>query len=263
MKAYMVKAAREAKIHSSWLDPNADHERALAEFIDAILLPGSENGFLPDFRQFQEMIAYYGAISSLAQVLLKIVSPGVPDFYRGSELWDFGLVDPDNRRPVDFSKRARLQEELRQRQGQDLAVLLEELLARWQDGRVKLYLTSRALAFRRENADLFADGEYLALSAAGARSEHVVAFARRKGKVWALVAVPRLLAKLSPVGKPPLGAGVWGKDVLSLPRESPDIWLNVLTGEISEARPSASGRELPMHAVFERSPVALLSGTGV
>jgi (1->4)-alpha-D-glucan 1-alpha-D-glucosylmutase len=261
VKAYVVKAAREAKTRTSWLDPDAEHERALVEFVDAVLSRRNDNRFLSDLRQFQEMIAYYGAINSLSQVLLKIASSGAPDLYQGCELWDLSLVDPDNRRPVDFPRRTRLVEELRRRESEDLAALLGDLLAHWQDGRVKMYLTAKALAFRRENAGLFADGEYLALSAAGAKREHVVTFARRKGRLWALVAVPRLIAKLTPPGELRPEAGVWGRSAIILPKEAPDGWLNVLTQERLDATRSPSGKGLPLRAVFGRFPVALLSGS--
>jgi len=261
VKAYMVKAAREAKSHTSWLDPDTKHERALVEFVDTILSPARENGFLPDFRQFQQMIAFYGAMNSLAQALLKIASPGVPDFYQGCELWDLSLVDPDNRRPVDFSRRTRLIEELRRDEGENLTALLNDLLGHWQDSRVKMYLTAKALAFRRENADLFADGDYLPLAASGAKRDHVVAFARHRGSSWALVAVPRLTAKLTLPGELPPAAGVWERSTITLPKEAPDRWLNVLTGESIAAMASASGKELPVHAILGRFPVALLSET--
>ena len=113
LKAYTIKAAREAKVHTRWIATNHDHEAALLAFVDAILEPGADNQFLRDFQQFQEQVAYYGALNSLAQVVLKIAAPGVPDFYQGTETWDFSLVDPDNRRPVDYRKRLALFKELK------------------------------------------------------------------------------------------------------------------------------------------------------
>ena len=116
LKAYTIKAAREAKVHTRWIAPNLEHENALTAFTEAILDESDHNEFLNDFKKFQARLAYYGALNSLSQVLLKIASPGVPDFYQGTELWDFSLVDPDNRRPVDFHQRAQLLHDLKMKE---------------------------------------------------------------------------------------------------------------------------------------------------
>jgi (1->4)-alpha-D-glucan 1-alpha-D-glucosylmutase len=259
-QAYIVKAAKEAKGHTSWIDPDPEYEKALAGFVEAILTPSSRNAFLPDFVKFQKKIAFYGACNALAQVLLKIGAPGVPDFYQGTELWDFSLVDPDNRRPVDFPVRTRLLAELDRRENTDRARRVADLLSRWDDGRLKLYVTATALRFRRGQRELFLDGEYLPLSASGRRRAHVCAFARRKGAAWAVVAVPRLLAQLVRTGVFPCGGRVWGRDRLILPREAPRFWGNVLTGETVEGALAAGRRVLPLTRVFAHFPVALLSG---
>jgi (1->4)-alpha-D-glucan 1-alpha-D-glucosylmutase len=260
LQAYMIKAAREAKDHTSWLDPDEAHEKALAGFVEACLDTSRPNQFLDDFLPFQGRIAYYGALNSLAQALLKITSPGVPDLYQGTELWDFSLVDPDNRRPVDFPKRAQVLSELKRLKGGDPAQLVRELLARWGNGRIKMYLISRALDFRRAHASLFQSGDYDLLSASGERKEHVLAFARRDGNTWALVAVPRLIAGLSAPGRPPLGRRVWKDGVLNLPPGAPGRWLNVFTGE--SLRTFGEPRSGTMHLcdVFSGFPVALLTG---
>ncbi|MBE0467005.1 MAG: malto-oligosyltrehalose synthase [Candidatus Desulforudis sp.] len=270
---YMIKAAREAKEYTSWLETEDDYERALAEFVETVLEPGPANRFLEDFVQFQRPVAHYGALGSLAQVLLKITSPGVPDFYQGSELWDFSLVDPDNRRPVDFEARAALLAEIRTWTGGDRQALVREVLDRWEDGRVKLYLTYQALQFRRSRAALFTSGEYRPLGTAGGRGEHVCAFARYLGDTWIVTAVPRLPVKLLDAGRGkgpvvtglPLGEAVWGESVLLLPSEAPEHWRDVFTGErltgrvVSRAVPPGK-TALALADVFRHFPAALLAG---
>ena len=260
LKAYVIKAAKEAKVHTSWIDPNPDYEHALAGFVDAILKPSRQNRFFADILRFQRRIAFWGAFNALAQALLKIASPGVPDSYQGTELWDFSLVDPDNRRPVDFTKRLRFLQDLKRRETNGLVPLISELLANWEDGRIKLFVTSKALHFRRDQSRLFVEGDYVPLHAAGKRKEHVCAFARQKEGAWALIAVPRLLTKLVPDGKPPLGKRVWGTDRLVLPGGAPQRWVNVFTGETMTVSPGAGKKVLPLKSVFQHCVVALLWG---
>ncbi|MCH8026054.1 MAG: malto-oligosyltrehalose synthase [Chloroflexi bacterium] len=255
MEAYLVKAVREAKLHSSWLDPNEAYERAISGFLSAILTPGKENEFLSDFLRFQQRVAFYGAANSLAQTLLKIASPGVPDIYQGTELWDFSFVDPDNRRPVDFARRARLLDELHSGEANGRSALVQDMLAHWQDGRIKLYLTAKALAFRRDNAVLFSAGDYLPLAVSGKNAEHAVAFARRHETSWALAVAPRLVAGLSPAGEWAISSAVWGDTAVELPEGAPKRWSSALTGEVVGAKNGA----LPLSAVLAELPVALLS----
>jgi (1->4)-alpha-D-glucan 1-alpha-D-glucosylmutase len=260
VRSYMNKAIREAKVHTRWIHPNPEHERAVRDFVTALLIDEGGGRFREDFLAFQAKVAHYGAQNGLAQVLLKIASPGVPDFYQGSELWDLRLVDPDNRAPVDFSRRIRLLTELANRERQGLIPLVEELLACWRDGRIKLFLLYRALSFRKEQRDLFLSGEYLPLPASGGIKEHVLAFTRKYAPVWAVAAVPRLVTRLSPPGEFPLGQKAWGgRSSLVLPEEAPDTWRNVLTGEELRVSGGRGKKTLPLHAVFRHFPVALLS----
>ncbi len=260
LQAYVIKAIREAKVHTRWLDPDKAYENALVGFVDACLDTSRPNDFLDDFLPFQGRIAYYGALNSLAQVLLKIASPGVPDFYQGTELWDFSLVDPDNRRPVDFSKRTQLLNDLNRDEADDPVRLTQELLARWEDGRIKTYLIWKALGFRSAHARLFEGGDYLPLSASGRTAEHVVAFARRSRGDWALVTVPRLFAALCAPGRPPLGRRVWKDGVLNLPPGAPGRWVNVFTGESLRTFGGPRSRAMHLRDVFRGFPVALLVG---
>ncbi|MFC1989389.1 malto-oligosyltrehalose synthase [Chloroflexota bacterium] len=256
LKAYMLKAVREAKVYTNWLSPDSDYEAALIAFVDSILESSKQNYFLEDFLRFEKQIAYYGALNSLSQVLLKITSPGVPDFYQGTELWDFSLVDPDNRRPVDFRKRVKLLDDLIQREVQGQNLLVKRILKSWQDGRVKLYVTHKALDIRRADRDVFRNGSYVPLQVEGQRQEHVCAFARSKGDKWVLTVVPRLLSKLVDFGIFPVGQQVWGNDILLLPEDAPQDWLNVFTGENLKVSDRRKG--LSLSEIFHIFPVSLL-----
>jgi (1->4)-alpha-D-glucan 1-alpha-D-glucosylmutase len=258
VRAYVWKAAREAKVHTSWIHPNEAHENALSQFVLTILGKAKGDRFVTDFRRFQKKVAYYGAWNALSQTLLKIASPGFPDFYQGTELWNFSLVDPDNRRPVDFALRARMLEELQSREARDRGSLIEQIVHQWQDGRIKLFMTWKALTFRRAHAELFQNGEYLPLHASGEFRESVCAFARRTGNETALVAVPRLLTRVADVGHPPLGRDVWGRGALSLPRGFPHRWENIFTADTARTTASVGGRALRLADVFQYFPVAML-----
>jgi len=258
IRAYMWKAAREAKVHTSWIQPSEAHEAALAEFVTAILEGPQKSRFLTDLQRLQKRVAHFGAWNALSQVLLKITSPGLPDFYQGTELWNLSLVDPDNRRAVDFSLRARLLEALIAAEARNRPELIEQLVRHWQDGRVKMYLTRKALEFRRAHAPLFRQGEYVPLHAAGKFRENVCAFARRNDDAVALVAAPRLLTRIADPAQAPVGREVWGTGAMELPRGFPAEWENVLTGEKCSAASVARGRALRLADVFRSFPVALL-----
>lgn len=263
LKEYLVKAAREAKVHSSWRRPNQGYESALLSFVDAILAPSEDNEFLEDFLKFQKRVAFYGVFNSLAQLVIKVASPGVPDFYQGSEFWNFRLVDPDNRRPVNFAKRKEALEELQSREGEGLVPLIRELLGGWEDGRLKLFVTYRALNFRRSRRELFLEGSYIPIHAQGRREENLCAFARNRGQEWVVAAVPRWLTRLRTLGKVAVGRAFWGDTALLLPKEAPDVWENVLTGKRTTASVTDEGeRMLPIHSVFSALPLGLLKGVG-
>jgi (1->4)-alpha-D-glucan 1-alpha-D-glucosylmutase len=262
LKTYMIKAVREAKIHTRWISPNHNYEEALLAFVDAILEPGADNPFLQDFRQFQGLVAYYGALNSLSQVVLKIAAPGVPDFYQGTEIWDFSLVDPDNRRPVDYGKRIALLKELKLKEARSPVKLFARLLSQWQDGAIKLFVTSRALKFRRTQPQLFLEGDYLPLMSRGPRRRQIVAFARRWNESWILAVVPRLLSQMAAPGHPPLGPSVWGEEKLLLPPGAPKVWEDVFCRTLLRISPRGPDPALPLAEVFQHLPVALLTGVG-
>ena len=261
IEAFMLKAARESQVHTSWVNPDPAYEDALQRFVRAALDASRPNPFLEDFAALREMVAHAGAINALAQQLLKLTAPGVPDIYQGTELWDQSLVDPDNRRPVDYRQRARLLRGLqRRRPGRRLAADLLETKA---DGRVKLYLTSRALACRAAYPDLFARGAYIPLAAEGAAADHVVAFARRDAENEFITAVPRLVVGLT--GKElvdPIGPEVWGDTRLLLPDAEPGTrYRDVFSGETIKVSASDDGAVLPIAEVFAAFPFALLERT--
>jgi len=260
---YMIKAVREAKVNTSWVSPNAAYEEAVLSFVGRVLEGGPGNGFLKEFRSVKQRVAHWGAFSSLSQVVLKMTAPGVPDFYQGTELWDLTLVDPDNRRPVDYRQRRELLAGLKERESAiGAAALTCELQGDLADGRIKLYLVYRVLNYRRQNRELFDAGDYLPIEPSGERARHVCAFLRRCGGKTLLVAVPRLLATLLPAAdRPPLGEGVWLDTGLPLPEDAPGRYRNVLTGREVEAVEQGGVRMLEVATVFGEAPVALLEST--
>jgi (1->4)-alpha-D-glucan 1-alpha-D-glucosylmutase len=258
MSAYLIKAAREAKVHTNWLDPDEAYEGALVGFLEAILDSSDPSEFLDDFLRFQRRIDFYGSLNSLAQTLLKIAAPGIPDLYQGSELWSLDVVDPDNRRPVDFCGRPSFLREMDREPSRSRASLTRELVQQWRDGRLKLYLIAKALRFRRSHADLFQSGEYLPLQPSGERAENMVAFARRLRDSWAIAAVPRLATRLFSPGSAPPGLRRWSDTALVVPPGAGTRWVNVLTGEDMATAAAGTRRVLPADTLFRRLPVALL-----
>src|SRR6266581_1702130 len=206
IQAYMGKALHEAKLNTSWIQPNEEWDAAMHDFVRRILDSSSRSKFLPGFLPVVQEIARLGAINSLTQTLLKLTSPGVPDIYQGNEIWDYSLVDPDNRRPVDYKRRREMLESLSQAKP-------GELMQTWPDGRIKMFLTQRVLRFRREDPDLFERGEYLPLAANGTFAECCVSFARRLGNHWIVVIAPRLSSR---IGFPPI-AERWKDTTLEFP----------------------------------------------
>lgn len=193
---YMTKAIKEAKVNTSWIQPYEDWDNAVRKFAARILDRENNRAFLDTFEVLAERTAQLGAMNSLAQTLLKLTVPGVPDIYRGNEIWDFSLVDPDNRRPVDYTHRQQLLDQIRE--GADPGELLEN----WRDGRIKLYLTRTVLHFRRKFPELFQKGEYLPIELTGQFKDSGMAFERRYKDHVVIVFAPRLTSN---VGFPPLG----------------------------------------------------------
>jgi (1->4)-alpha-D-glucan 1-alpha-D-glucosylmutase len=229
---YMLKAMREAKQNTSWINRNAEYETAVSSFVKAVLSPGEQNRFLDDFVPFQSRIARVGLWNSLSQTVLKLTCPGVPDIYQGNDLWDFSLVDPDNRRPVDYLRRQQLFESIRRLSSEPDKAWAAEMLKTPEDGRLKLYAIWKTLCLRKEYPELFQAGEYLPLEVQGAKANHAVAFIRKHEKTSALVVVPRLLAGLlGESDRPPIGAEVWTDTRILSPCACSAPFRNVYTGE--------------------------------
>ena len=225
IQAYMKKALNEAKLNTSWIQPNEEWLSAMNGFVAKILEDSPKNKFLPAFLPVVEEIARLGAINSLTQVLLKLSSPGVPDIYQGNEIWDFSLVDPDNRRPVDYKRRREMLDTLS-------LTKPEELLQKWPDGRIKMFLIQRLLQFRNEHVDLFKRGNYLPILASGALTDCCISFARQFENKWIVVIATRLSSRL---GFPPMGEK-WKDTIVDFPE----------TLSVGTAREIFTGREVPM-----------------
>lgn len=259
IKNYMIKAAREAKVNTSWISLNNAYEEALLKFVDGILL---SRVFVDDLALFRNKVSYFGMFNSLSQTLFKITSPGVPDIYQGTEIWDFSLVDPDNRRPVDYSVRKRMLGDLKNgiiRSGPNLPGLLERLLRNWKDGAIKLYVTFKALNYRKEHPLLFREGSYLPITSEGARKDHVCGFARQREDENVLVVVPRFLTRLVEVSEEPLGEAVWIDSCLVIPEEVVGVqFRNVFTNELTPALVQDGKRVLFLRDVFKSFPAAML-----
>jgi len=256
VKDYVVKAVREAKVHTAWLKPDTDYEDAFKHFIDQILQASEENEFLKEFLPFQRKIAHYGVFNSLSQTLIKITAPGVPDFYQGTELWDLNLVDPDNRRPVDFEKRRLYLLEIKEKTEIDILKAIPELLAGREDGRIKLFLIYRGLQQRKKRKRLFQNGDYFQLDIDGQFRNHIICFARRLGNSWAITVLPRFLTAIIGQEELPLGKEVWSDTRILLADGAPLSWKDAITGEVLEGEKFfEAGR------IFEHFPVALLMNT--
>lgn len=267
IKEYMVKALREAKVNTSWINPHTDYENAATSFVEAVLANTPGNKFLREFVSFQKTVSHFGMLNSLSQTVLKMASPGVPDFYQGTEIWDYSLVDPDNRRPVDFKRRMEMLSSLKkdiENYGANSAAFQDTLLEKWQDGFIKLYVTWKALTFRRDHHLLFREGSYIPLAAEGELKDHVCGFARQDGDETIVVVVPRLTAKVMQFNPGmPLGEKVWEDAGILLPDEIPGAtFQNVLTGEIVEASRGPQKRLLSVAHIFSRFPVAMLLKKG-
>jgi (1->4)-alpha-D-glucan 1-alpha-D-glucosylmutase len=229
--AYMQKAVREAKVHTSWINPDSEYEAALKRFVAQSL----ENKlFVKDVAETVGRVAQLGLLVSLSQTLVKAASPGVPDYYQGTELWDFSLVDPDNRRPVDYELRKKLLN------GNSRSV---------EDGGAKLHVIRKGLELRKKYPGLFHGGEYTPLYADGGREENIVAFSLSDGVRSVIAVAPRLFTRLMEADDiAALGKKAWGDARIAVEGK----FLNVLTSERHE------GRALRIADLLAGFPVALL-----
>jgi (1->4)-alpha-D-glucan 1-alpha-D-glucosylmutase len=251
---YMTKALREAKVHSSWISPNEPYESATHEFIKAILATEPASAFRVDFEPFADLLQRWGWWNSLSQTLLMLTCPGVPDTYPGTELWNLRLVDPDNRRPVDFGDLQQRLQALERRAGDPgRASLLKNLVDQAADGNIKLFVRQQALQLRRDCPGLFTTGQYLPLEVTGSQGEHLCAFARISGSAQAIVIVPRMVAQLVPGGNAPVGDSVWMDAAALLPESlRGDGWRDVFG-----LSAGALGERLQAGVALNHFPVSL------
>jgi (1->4)-alpha-D-glucan 1-alpha-D-glucosylmutase len=256
---YVQKALREAKIHTSWVNVNQAYEAGVAEFLRHLLEDSDDNAFLRELRRFVGTLILPGIYNSLAQVLIKTTAPGVPDFYQGTELWDLTLVDPDNRRPVDFELRRRMLGDLRARAAADAPALIADLIAHPGDGAIKLLVTERALDHRRRNRAVYDTGSYIPLTADGSRRAHALAFARVQGQTASITVTGRFFSVLGAAESAPLGEAIWGDTRIPLDRALPrGAWRDVLSGRVVRGA-GEDGGTLRLAEVFTDLPVAILT----
>jgi (1->4)-alpha-D-glucan 1-alpha-D-glucosylmutase len=242
IQAYALKASREGKVETSWLNPNEAYEAGMRTFIAHILDHAKSAEFLDSLQIFAQRIALLGVLNALSQITLKATLPGVPDFYQGTEFWDLSLVDPDNRRAVDFAARASVLASVERPDWSSLA-------QNWNDGHIKLAWTRQLLKLRGELADVFANGDYEPLEVTGPHRDHVIAFARRRGHDAAIVAVGRSLAPLSGAGRIWPGADAWQGSI-------------VTTGySVEDAETSDGASGLRLNSLFAQMPVAVRRAT--
>jgi (1->4)-alpha-D-glucan 1-alpha-D-glucosylmutase len=256
---YMLKAIREAKQNTSWINRNGEYEAAVSSFVKALLSPNEQNHFLNDFVPFQRRIARIGLWNSLSQTLLKLTCPGVPDIYQGNDLWDFSLVDPDNRRPVDYGRRLQVFESVRRLSGEPDAASVAELLQTPTDSRLKLYVIWKTLCLRKEHHDLFRLGDYVPLEVRGTKANHAVAFMRKFESASLLVVVPRLLGSLlNESERPPVGQELWNDTLVELPAcVCSRTYQNIFTGETLSLQKTDTGSAINLSKALLNFPLAL------
>jgi (1->4)-alpha-D-glucan 1-alpha-D-glucosylmutase len=242
IQRYMAKALKEAKLNTSWIQPNENWDNAMQEFVARILEAGPRNKFLPAFLPVAAEIARLGAINSLAQTAIKLTAPGVPDIYQGTEIWDDSLVDPDNRRPIDYARRCEM---LRQIEN----VPANELMLCWPDGRIKMRLTQRLLHLRRENPELFREGIYEPINFGGAFADCAIGFVRRDRDRAIIVIVPRLSSR---VGFPPIGDR-WQETHVVLP-----AGISNLRDVFSDRKVRVENSQLRLAVAMSQLPFAVL-----
>jgi (1->4)-alpha-D-glucan 1-alpha-D-glucosylmutase len=258
---YMNKAAKEAKVRTSWIRPNDEHDRSMAEFVRTVLRWRPDNAFITDFNAFARQVAHAGMLNSLSQTLLKIASPGVPDFYQGSELWDLSLVDPDNRRPVDYSIRTAMLAEIKRAVKADRLALAKRLFANPSDGGIKMYVITTALGLRGRN-EMLRQGPYTGLETSGSRMRQVIAFARGTPERHVIVAAGRFFADVEGLPRGAVGEATWGETFLSVPSDMlQERYVDHFTGIEIRADRDRNRRQLCMADIFAHLPVAMLVPT--
>ncbi|RDV14973.1 malto-oligosyltrehalose synthase [Pontibacter diazotrophicus] len=255
VQEYLQKALREAKVKTGWSEPNEGYEQAMMDLVQQLLL--DDKDFMDTFRPFFQKVSHYGWVYALCQALLKVTCPGVPDIYQSCELWDLSLVDPDNRRPVDYELRQQYLTELKEQEQKDPEGLHQQLLQNPDDGKVKLYLLYKVLNKRRDLQPLFNFGDYVPLHVQGTHKHRILAFARHHEGQWGVVVVPLLLVNLIGEHELPIGEEVWEDTAIALPEGAPVAWQHVLGKGTLQAEENI----LPLAGVLKTFPVAFLTAT--
>jgi (1->4)-alpha-D-glucan 1-alpha-D-glucosylmutase len=250
---HMTKAVREAKVNSSWISPNLQYEKGVASFVTELLELNKRNAFLHEFMPFQKKIAFCGFLNSLSQTLIKITSPGIPDFYQGTELWDLNFVDPDNRRQVDFQKRQRYLDEIQNLKSTEVSGLLSS----FEDGRVKIFEINKALEVRNKKRTLFQEGSYIPLRIKGSLRNHVIAFCRKKETSYVVIIAPRFLVNLTDMQRLPF-SDAWKDTFVCLPKGASKEWNEIFTGKSLVSKKSGPDEGFYVAELLQIFPVALL-----
>ncbi|MGA9508672.1 MAG: malto-oligosyltrehalose synthase [Candidatus Sulfotelmatobacter sp.] len=261
---YMLKAIREAKQNTSWINRNGEYETAVSSFVKALLSPDEQNRFMNDFVPFQRRIAHIGLWNSLSQTLLKLTCPGVPDIYQGNDLWDFSLVDPDNRRPVDYERRRQVFKRIRRLNGETNSASTAELMETPEDGCLKLYVIWKTLCLRKEYPELFRMGDYVPLEVWGAKANHAVAFIRKFESTSLLVIVPRLVSGiLNGSERPTARSEVWKDTRIQLPAcVCNRTYRNMFAAETLPVEKTETGSAIYLSSALASFPVALYLQSG-
>jgi (1->4)-alpha-D-glucan 1-alpha-D-glucosylmutase len=253
IKDYAIKVVREAKVYTAWIKPDDNYENAYLNFIDKILAENESNLFLNDLKEFHRYVSYYGIFNSLSQTLIKMTAPGIPDFYQGSELWDFNLVDPDNRRPVNFIKRRRLMTAIQEKKKSGKEDLYKYLFSSPENGAIKLFLIQRILKARKKYSDLFGEGKYSTINVTGRFKDSVVSFLRRNEKEYFVVIAVRYLTEIIQKDELPLNE-IWNNTGIFIPFKTSTV-TNLITRENLAAE-----QNIRISKILNNFPVALLKG---
>lgn len=257
LEGHIVKYLREASVNSSWESPSEKWEKGCIDFVEG-LLDSSNRAFSSSFSAIHKMVSFHGFLNSASMLSLKLTCPGIPDTYQGSEGWNFSMVDPDNRRKVNFRLLGTRLAEIQHRMGDKRYIA--GLVRNFTDGRIKMFLTMKLLQLRRRRADLFLHGDYLPLKPGGKFSRHLVSFARVLGEECVVVTVPRLTAGIASFSGKIDWKEKWSGTAISLPVMFPADFRDIFTGEAVPTKDGRGGRSLPAEELLRRLPVSVIEG---
>ena len=259
IQAYMEKALKEAKIHTSWINPIKEYDQAVQQFIKKILDPELSKPFLTEFKDFVGRVSSLGMLNSLSQALIKFTSPGIPDIYQGNEIWDFSLVDPDNRKPVDYTGRKEMLNSLKQKVDNNPLGVLENCLSSPEDGRIKMLITMHSLKLRHKMPDLFAKGGYLPINVQGEKQNHVIAYGRILNDKGIVVISGRFFSFLMRDLQNALEQEIWGNTHIVLPPEMAKLkFRNVYTGAVVVPKKINEDKVISLEQTMKPLPIVLL-----